>query len=245
MPKIKGLIKNGGTAKEINNKLGYLGTWANKKIRELWGLSLQEATRIFRAYPKFNSNLLMSLVSENLSTKEIDEIFIKNLILGYTLREITEILEIDSDTFYKLVREILGFNNLTEARNELGGPEILEFFELSRREKISNAKQKYNITEESIMSLIKSDLKVQEVAKMLGCSRNTIHLKLKELFNKNFSTLRDEYYWEPLLKSLIARNLSVYQMAQELNMKPKSLGSLLRRLFGTESVKLLRMTKFL
>ena len=147
------------------------------------------------------------------------------------------------DSVYRLVREILGFKGLTKARIALGGLEILEFFERSRREKISRAHQKFNISKQSVKIMIEKGLKVQEIAENIGCSKSTVHVKIKELFNSKFSKLRDDHYWKPLLKSLLSKNLTVYQMAHELNMTPNNLGSLLRRLFGTESPSKLRERK--
>ncbi len=182
----------------------------------------------------------MSLISENLSVKEIDEVFIKILILSNTLKEITELLETNKDTIYKLVQQVFGFNNLTDARKALGGLEVIEFLEHSRRENISKAKQRFNISAQSVKSMIENGLKMREIAEKIGCSKTTIQVKIKELFNKKYSKLRDENYWKPLLKSLIQKNFSLNQIAHELNMKPKNLGSLLYRLYRTESICKLR-----
>jgi hypothetical protein len=83
-------------------------------------------------------------------------------------------------------------------------------------------------------------LTTQEIAERIGCSKKLLQFRIKGFFNKPFSKLRDDFYWKPLLKTLIQKNFSLNQIAQTINMKPKNLRSLLYRLFKTESIKKLK-----
>ena len=59
----------------------------------------------------------------------------------------------------------------------------------------------------------------------------------------SFTKARDNYYWKPLLKSFMRNNDSTTEIAQKLGKSRNSTGSLIRRLFGTESLKKLKDRK--
>ena len=63
--------------------------------------------------------MLESLYSEGLTFAEIDKRFLIKLVLNYSVHEITKKLEIGKDFVYTLIRTILGFNNVKQARAEL------------------------------------------------------------------------------------------------------------------------------
>ena len=77
-----------------------------------------------RKYPKINKKLLENLYSEGLTFAEIDKKFLIKLVLNYSVHDIAKKLEIGKDYVYTLNRNVLGFNNLKQARVELSSKEI-------------------------------------------------------------------------------------------------------------------------
>ncbi|MFX0022662.1 MAG: GIY-YIG nuclease family protein [Candidatus Hermodarchaeota archaeon] len=115
-PEIKDLIKNGKNIKEISKVLGFGKNWVNKKIRSLWNISFKEASRLFRIYPKYDKELFESLNSEGFSFRDIEKNFIVKMILNHPISELTEILEIGHDKIYSILKNVTGFQKLTNAR---------------------------------------------------------------------------------------------------------------------------------
>jgi len=238
------LIKKGKNVKYISKILGYSNQGRiNEKIRDLWSLSFREARRLFRIYPKINNHLLESLIAEECSAEDIDKIFMTNLVLNYTINKITKLLEINKDTIYRRIKDILGFDNLQDARVNLGGEEIIELFEQLRKLNISKSQKKYQFTKELLLCLVSKGLDLQQIADEIGCSKNTVQNNFKQILKINYSKARDKFYWKPIFKSFIMKGFSKIQIAQEINSNPKNVNFLMRRLYGTESIVKLRKIK--
>jgi AraC-like DNA-binding protein len=245
-PILKHLIKNGKTVKDINKIMGYKNQGRiNEKIRELWDLSFRQARRLFRVYPRIDKTLLESLMVEEYSTKDIDRVFMTNLVLSFTMSDITKLLEINEDTLYRRIKDILGFDNLRDARVNLGGQEIIEFFEKIRKSKISKSKRKYPFTKELILNLISKGLDLKQISDEIRCSKRSVQYNIKQILNTNYSKARDKFYWKPTFKSFILRGFSKLQIVNEINSDLRKVNFIMRRLYGTVSiVKLRKLMRF-
>lgn len=142
-PLLKRLLSMGASVDKIQKDLEYKSKGnVHDKIMKIFETSYGQAINIFWIYPQIDADLVQSMIEENASIEDIDKAIYIELIMSQTIREMALKLHINKDTVIKRIRTILNFNSIIEAREAFGGPEVAEFFEARRRERISLSKMK-------------------------------------------------------------------------------------------------------
>ncbi len=239
---LKKLIKKGFKSEDIALKLNIQRKTVNKRIKQFWGMTLNEARNQFMNKIEM-TKYLMKLKINNPGYKEIDENLLKKLIMkGLTAEQLASELGIHPSTVFEKTKELWGLN-LVEARKYFTKPILKSLIkqnstdvQIAQTLGISIATLYRLLNELWGMTLIearksfnKSNLELlimqhktaEEIAKELNISSQTVHLWVKKIWGKTLS-----HTWKslikPKLKSLIISHLNAEQIAEILHIDKSS-----------------------
>lgn len=211
---LKHLISLGMTANEMQEELGVSESTLRERIREFWGYDgFNEARKYLGSYELFRKRVNKRRSDNQLEDKQLDELE-KLLIQGHMLHEIAEKLKISTKTIYNWLGD-LGYDNLTEAYEDLGSVEIHaqreNAYRSNSRARGADLPHYIELEKAQITAMIKAGLSVKEMVKELSkqgveIAENTLGRKIQESFGFMYRDLHKIIFLYPKLDRYLGVN---------------------------------------
>ena len=204
------MINQGYFLIEIAKELNISENTVNDKISEFWGdtgiHSLTEARGRFGG-AEIAKTRYIRILRESSHKKEVERKSIVNAIQeGYFSKEIAEKLQISVGKLFNYLN-LIGFSNLNEARQILGGFEKFKMRE-KLRQKECNIRGKIHpnyiyIDEDKLKKFIKMGLTVEDIAIKMKTSIWTIYNKINENWKMSYKEAKRLLKIYPKINNLI------------------------------------------
>jgi len=182
----KHLIEKGKDYKSIAEELSISERTVYDKSIELWGLTLPQAYRVFRIYPRivencleFDDNYLVELLDGGLSIEEIDKEFLIKLIgSGYKKNDLINLYGFSHDWMTRWIQDNLNMD-LYRAKDEYWWkPRIIYLFKIGY-----SARKMREISKSIIGKHVTHDIITRIWAKDYEIYGKDIFMKLKKRYS--------------------------------------------------------------